>query len=91
MRVNAIDPGFTSTRLTEARLNDHEFWSALEDRLALPRPASTEDIARAALFLASQDAGYITGVILPVDGGISASSGAPRPRGDLAPSHPGAS
>ncbi len=49
------------------------------DRVALDRVAYPEDIARAALFLASADAAYITGAILPVDGDTSASSGTPRP------------
>ncbi|MDF2444631.1 MAG: meso-butanediol dehydrogenase / (S,S)-butanediol dehydrogenase / diacetyl reductase [Subtercola sp.] len=79
VRVNAIAPGFTATAQTEARLGDPAFWAALRDRLALDRPATPDDVARAALFLASPDAAYITGVILPVDGGTSASSGTPRP------------
>ncbi|WP_104135804.1 SDR family NAD(P)-dependent oxidoreductase [Cryobacterium sp. Y62] len=79
VRVNAIAPAFTSTQQTQERLDDSVFWSALRDRLALERPATPNDIARAALFLASPDAAYITGVILPVDGGTTASSGTPRP------------
>ncbi|WP_104131922.1 SDR family NAD(P)-dependent oxidoreductase [Cryobacterium sp. M91] len=79
VRVNAIAPAFTSTQQTQERLDDPVFWSALRDRLALDRPATPNDIARAALFLASPDAAYITGVILPVDGGTTASSGTPRP------------
>lgn len=79
VRVNAIAPAFTATQQTQERLDDPVFWSALRDRLALDRPATPNDIARAALFLASPDAAYITGVILPVDGGTTASSGTPRP------------
>jgi len=79
VRVNAIAPAFTATRLTQPRLDDPAFWSVLRDRLALDRPAQPEDIARAALFLASPDAAYITGVVLPVDGGTTASVGTPRP------------
>ena len=40
--------------------------------LAVERLATPEDIANAALFLASDEAAYITGVVLPVDGGLSA-------------------
>jgi len=79
VRVNAIAPAFTSTRQTQSRLDDPEFLAALLDRVALNAVATPADIARAALFLASPDASYITGVILPVDGGTTASSGTPRP------------
>ena len=79
VRVNAIAPAFTATRQTQERLDDPAFWSALRDRLALDRAAQPEDVARAALFLASPDAAYITGVVLPVDGGTTASVGTPRP------------
>ena len=48
------------------------------NRIALGRVAYPDDIAPAVLFLASQDAKYITGVILPVDGGTSASTGQPH-------------
>jgi len=81
VRVNAIAPAFTATRLTQERLDDADFHRALLDRLALDRPAVPEDVARAALFLASPDAAYLTGVILPVDGGTTASTGTPRPIG----------
>lgn len=79
VRVNAVAPAFTATRQTQQRLDDPAFWSVLRDRLALDRPAQPEDVARAALFLAGPDAAYITGVVLPVDGGTTASSGTPRP------------
>lgn len=82
VRVNAIAPAFTATRLTQERLDDAAFWAALRDRLALDRPAEPEDVARAALFLASPDAAYITGIVLPVDGGTTASVGTPRPVAD---------
>jgi meso-butanediol dehydrogenase/(S,S)-butanediol dehydrogenase/diacetyl reductase len=79
VRVNAIAPAFTATRQTQERLDDPEFSRKLLDRIALDRAAVPEDIARAALFLASPDAAYITGVVLPVDGGTTASTGTPRP------------
>jgi meso-butanediol dehydrogenase / (S,S)-butanediol dehydrogenase / diacetyl reductase len=78
VRVNAVAPSFTATRLTQDRLDDPAFAAALHNRLALPRAASPDDIARAVLFLASPDAAYITGVVLPVDGGITASTGQPH-------------
>lgn len=78
VRVNAVAPSFTATRLTQERLDDPEFAAALTNRLALDRAATPEDIARAVLFLASPDAAYITGVVLPVDGGMTASTGQPH-------------
>ncbi|MGO2632874.1 MAG: SDR family NAD(P)-dependent oxidoreductase [Galactobacter sp.] len=79
VRVNAIAPGFTATVQTRERLEDPEFRTKLLDRIGLQREGTPEDVARAALFLASADASYITGVVLPVDGGTSAANGAPRP------------
>lgn len=79
VRVNAVAPGFTRSALTQERLDDPAFWSKLRDRLGLERPADPQDIARAVLFLSSPDAAYITGVVLPVDGGTSAANGSPRP------------
>ena len=78
VRVNALAPGFTLSRLTEERLSDPAFRARLLDRIALGRVAEPDDIARAALFLCSPDAGYITGAVVPVDGGVSASTGTPR-------------
>lgn len=48
------------------------------NRIALGRPAVPADIAPAVLFLASKAAGYITGSVLTVDGGTSASTGQPH-------------
>ncbi|HEY5821634.1 MAG TPA: SDR family oxidoreductase [Propionibacteriaceae bacterium] len=78
VRVNVVAPAFTETRLTSARLDDPDFSAALLNRIALGRPGQPEDVARVALFLASPDAGYLTGVILPVDGGTTASTGQPN-------------
>lgn len=79
VRVNAVAPAFTVSRLTRDRLDDVVFTERLLDRVALGRVAQPEDIARVVLFVASPDAGYITGAIIPVDGGTTASSGTPRP------------
>ncbi|RKF22962.1 SDR family oxidoreductase [Altericroceibacterium spongiae] len=77
VRVNAVDPSFTKTDMTEGMDANEELMQAFMDRLAIKRPAEPRDIAGAVTFLASEDAGYITGVNLPVDGGISASNGQP--------------
>ena len=52
--------------------------SAFTIRIALGRPGEPEDVVGPVLFLASPDAGYVTGSVLTVDGGTSASSGQPH-------------
>lgn len=66
--VNAICPGFVQTDMTAALTEDVQ--KMLKDMIPLNRPGNPEDIAGAAKFLLSDDASYITGTILRVDGGI---------------------
>ena len=66
--VNAIAPGFISTTMTEAMTAEAR--KALEDRIALKRLGTTDDVAYATVFLASEQAGYITGTVLNVSGGL---------------------
>jgi NAD(P)-dependent dehydrogenase (short-subunit alcohol dehydrogenase family) len=69
IRVNAIAPGYIATRLTGALQDDAERSDSIVARTPLARWGRPEDVAGAALFLASPAAAFITGVILPVDGG----------------------
>lgn len=78
VRINAVAPAFTQTSMTAAMGTTDVELAAFNNRIALGRPAQPDDIAPAVLFLASRDAAYITGVILPVDGGTSASTGQPH-------------
>ena len=78
MRLNAVAPAFTLTELTEAMSRDGKTLAPFINRIALGRPAEPTDIAPAVLFLASEGARYITGAVLPVDGGTSASTGQPH-------------
>lgn len=78
VRVNAICPGFTLTDLTEDMKDDKALLERFYDRIPLQRAGEAEDIASAIAFIASDDARYITGVNLPVDGGLTASNGQPR-------------
>ncbi|HID06287.1 MAG TPA: SDR family oxidoreductase, partial [Armatimonadetes bacterium] len=66
--VNAIAPGFVRTDMTEA-LPD-ELKAQVLERIVLNRFGEPEDIASAVAFLASDDAGYITGQVIIVDGGL---------------------
>ncbi|HWS72014.1 MAG TPA: 3-oxoacyl-[acyl-carrier-protein] reductase [Thermoanaerobaculia bacterium] len=66
--VNAIAPGFIATSMTDA-LNDEQR-GKLEERIALRRLGKTDDIAYACVYLASEQASYITGTVLNVSGGL---------------------
>lgn len=78
VRLNAVAPAFTITELTSAMADDDDVMAAFTNRIALGRPGQPADIAPAVLFLASEAAGYITGSVLTVDGGTSASTGQPH-------------
>lgn len=73
VRLNSVAPAFTRTEVTAGV--PEEAMGPLVNRIALGRPGEPTDIAPAVLFLASPDAAYITGAILAVDGGTSASTG----------------
>ncbi|MDX2309119.1 MAG: glucose 1-dehydrogenase [Hyphomicrobium sp.] len=72
IRVNALSPGFVETALTERALKNPMFQKWLVDRTLLKRLGTGDDIAKAALFLASDDSAYMTGAELVVDGGMTA-------------------
>jgi meso-butanediol dehydrogenase / (S,S)-butanediol dehydrogenase / diacetyl reductase len=78
VRLNAIAPAFTLTELTEGVGRDEQSLAPFVNRIALGRAGLPEDVAPPVLFLASDAAGYITGAVLPVDGGTSASTGQPH-------------
>ncbi|TDQ42389.1 3-oxoacyl-[acyl-carrier-protein] reductase [Aureibacillus halotolerans] len=67
--VNAIAPGFIETEMTESL--GEEVSQALLAQIPLARFGQPEDVAKAILYLASEDAAYITGQVLHVDGGMA--------------------
>jgi NAD(P)-dependent dehydrogenase (short-subunit alcohol dehydrogenase family) len=69
IRVNTVSPGLTDTPLTAAMHNIAGVEGAYMDRIPMKRWGTPEDMAAAALFLASDDAAYISGSNLFVDGG----------------------
>jgi NAD(P)-dependent dehydrogenase (short-subunit alcohol dehydrogenase family) len=72
IRVNALCPGFVETALTRRVLRNPAIEKALVDSTALRRLGHPEEIAGAALFLAGDEASYVTGAELAVDGGMAA-------------------
>jgi 3-oxoacyl-[acyl-carrier protein] reductase len=66
--VNAVAPGFIQTAMTEVL--GQEARETLEGRIALRRLGTVDDVAWAVVFLASEQAGYITGTVLNVSGGL---------------------
>ena len=71
IRVNALCPGFIYTDMTRTLTEDPEWLRQMLAMEPLGRLGRPEEVARAALFLASDDASFITGVALPVDGGYT--------------------
>ena len=80
IRANVVMPGVMDTPLIRAQIagqyDDHEAMMRGRDAMSpMGRQGTAWDVARASVFLASDDAAYITGVCLPVDGGLSCLSG----------------
>jgi glucose 1-dehydrogenase len=67
--VNAIAPGIIRTGISEARLSTEEGLRRYQELVPWGRPGEPEEIAEVALFLASPGSEYVTGVMVPVDGG----------------------
>lgn len=67
--VNAIAPGFISTKMTQAMPED--VLKSMVEKVSVKRMGTTEDIANACMFLASDQASYINGTVISVDGGLT--------------------
>jgi NAD(P)-dependent dehydrogenase (short-subunit alcohol dehydrogenase family) len=72
IRINALFPGITRTPMNEWWLNDADEREAQLARVPLGRAAEPEEIAAVAVFLASDEASYVTGAVWAVDGGLTA-------------------
>lgn len=76
VRINAVCPSLVKTNMTNGWQQDIR--DKFNERIALGRAAEPEEIASVVTFLASDDASFINGVNLPVDGGATASDGQPK-------------
>jgi len=70
IRANSISPGLIETSQTREQLNDPEWAAAMLGKTLLGRLGRPEEVARVALFLASDDSSYVTGIDIVVDGGM---------------------
>ncbi|MCF5674080.1 SDR family oxidoreductase, partial [Pseudomonas syringae] len=77
VRINAVCPSLTRSELTEDMLGNEALMAKFKERIPLGRAGEAEDVGDVIAFLASDDARFVTGVNLPVDGGLSASNGQP--------------
>jgi meso-butanediol dehydrogenase/(S,S)-butanediol dehydrogenase/diacetyl reductase len=77
VRANAVCPSLTRTGMTEDMVGDKALVAKFMERLPLGRVAEPADIAAVVAFLASDDARFVNGANLPVDGGVTASNGQP--------------
>ncbi len=77
VRVNAVAPSLTWTEMTGGMKDNDDLIEDFETRIPMGRGAKPEEIADVIAFLTHHDARFVNGVILPVDGGLSASNGQP--------------
>ena len=77
VRVNAVCPTITRTGMTTKMLSDDTIMAKFRERIPLGRVCEPEEIAAVIRFLASDDASFVTGLNMAVDGGLSASNGQP--------------
>ena len=69
IRANSVSPGLIETNATTPRLEDREWRRTMTERVMLGRAGRPEEVAAAVTFLASEEASFVTGTDLRVDGG----------------------
>ena len=78
VRVNAVAPSLTDTEMAGGITSDEDKLARFRERIPMGRPAEPDEIAGPVAFLLGNDARFVNGVILPVDGGVTASNGQPN-------------
>jgi meso-butanediol dehydrogenase/(S,S)-butanediol dehydrogenase/diacetyl reductase len=78
IRINAVCPGPIDTALAKSLITHARVAPEYAKLIPMGRPGRSEEVAAAAAFLASDDASYVTGAMLVVDGGITAATGQPN-------------
>jgi NAD(P)-dependent dehydrogenase (short-subunit alcohol dehydrogenase family) len=71
IRVNAIAPGLTKTRFSEALWKNQDILNIAMSRTPIGRPAEPEEMVGAVIYLASDASSYVTGQVIAIDGGIT--------------------
>jgi NAD(P)-dependent dehydrogenase (short-subunit alcohol dehydrogenase family) len=72
IRVNAILPGLIATEMSRTLMDDPQMYAQIVGGIPMHRHATPEEVANAALFLATDASSYTTGALIPVDGGVLA-------------------
>ena len=77
IRVNAVCPGLTQTQLARGLTRNERVVNYYQQNHPMRRIGLADEVTAVVAFLALDDASYVNGVILPVDGGLTASNGQP--------------
>ena len=78
IRVNAVCPGPIDTPLARTLLENEKIAREYRERIPMGRVGTAEEVASVVAFLASDDAAYVTGAAIVVDGGLTAATGQPN-------------
>ncbi|MEQ8405246.1 MAG: SDR family oxidoreductase [Oceanicaulis sp.] len=77
VRVNAVNPSLTRSALAEPIIDNDPLYEKFKERIPMGRHADPSEVASVVAFLASDDASFVHGANIPVDGGLTASNGQP--------------